>query len=345
MTMGKGFNQEQTKPSVFIIAEAGVNHNGDLATAMKLVDAAVKSGANAVKFQTFHTEELVAPDSKTASHQKRSQEENQFTMLKNLELTEDDFRTLKTYCDTKHIEFISTPYDVGSVAFLNDLGVNRFKIASAEIVNKPVIEAVALTKKPIFLATGMAILGEIERTLSVFRGYGSRDITLLHCTTSYPTPYDQVHLWVMKTLERAFGLPVGYSDHTLGIEIAIMAVSLGATVIEKHFTLDRAMVGPDHYTSLEPDEFKTMVTALRHVEQAFGNGEKTRTDEEEKNIRFMRRSIHAARDISEGERIEHVDIVMLRENDGLSPWESDMVIGRIARKNIKKYQPITWGDI
>jgi len=343
--MERGPLRKQKKPSVFIIAEAGVNHNGDLTTAIKLVDTAAKSGANAVKFQTFHTEDLVAPECKTASHQKRSQEDNQFTMLKNLELSKDEFRTLKTYCDTKHIEFISTPYDVGSVSFLNELGVHRFKIASAEIVNKPVIEAVAQTRKPTLLATGMATLGEIEQALSIFRGFGSNDITLLHCTTSYPTPYDQVHLRVMKTLETAFDLPVGYSDHTLGIEIAIMAVSLGATVIEKHFTLDRTMVGPDHYTSLEPDEFKKMVTALRHVEQAFGQREKTRTEEEQKNIRFMRRSIHAARDLCKGTRIEENDIVMLRENDGLSPWQRDVVIGRTARKNIKKHQPITWDDL
>ena len=332
-------------PPVFIIAEAGVNHNGDIGIAKKLIDSAVTSGADAVKFQTFHAEDLVTPDCKTAAHQKRSGENNQFDLLKSQEFNFDQFNDLKNYCDKKKIEFISTPYDVKSVELLDKLNVKRFKIASAELVNKPVIKAIAKTKRPIILATGMATLGEIEQTLNLIKSYDSNNITLLHCTTSYPTPYDQVNMNVISTLKNAFNLPVGYSDHTVGIEIAVMAVSLGAVIIEKHFTLDKKMVGPDHFASAEPDEFKQMVNAIRNVEKAFGKKEKTLTEEEKKNIHFMRRSIHSVRNIKKGEKIKTDDIKMLRENDGLSPWLMEFVIGREARRDIEKNKPITWDDI
>jgi N,N'-diacetyllegionaminate synthase len=331
--------------NVFIIAEAGVNHNGDIKIAKKLIDSAVYTGADAVKFQTFHAEDLVTPDCKTAAHQKRSGKNNQFDLLKSQEFSFDEFSELKDYCDKKKIEFISTPYDVKSVELLDKLNVKRFKIASAELVNKPVIKAIAKTKKPVILATGMANLGEIEQTINLIRSYYSSNITLLHCTTSYPTPYDQVNMNVISTLKNAFNLPVGYSDHTVGIEIAVMAVSLGAVVIEKHFTLDKKMIGPDHFASAEPEEFKQMVRAIRNVERAFGKKEKTLTEEEKKNIHFMRRSIHSVKDIKKGEQIKADDIKMLRENDGLSPWLMELVIGREARRDIKKNKPITWDDI
>jgi len=330
---------------VFIIAEAGVNHNGDINIAKNLIDSAIKVGADAVKFQTFNAEDLVTPDCKTAAHQKRSGLNNQFDLLKSQEFTFDQFNELKNYCEGKKIEFISTPYDVKSVKLLDELDVKRFKIASAELINKPVIKAIAKTKKPIILATGMATLGEIERTIKLINSYDSENITLLHCTTSYPAPYDQVNMSVLSTLENAFNLPVGYSDHTRGREIAVMAVSLGAVMIEKHFTLDNEMIGPDHYASAEPEEFKQMVDAIRNVESAFGKKEKILTDEEKKNIQFMRRSIHAVNNIKKGEKIGSDDIKMLRENDGLSPWLMEFVIGREARRDIDKNKPITWSDI
>jgi len=331
---------------VFIIAEAGVNHNGDMDIAKQLVDAAVKCGADAVKFQTFNAEELVTPDSKTAAHQKKSGMNNQFDLLKSQEFSFDEFKEIKNYCDKKKIEFISTPYDVKSVELLNKIGVKRFKIASAELVNKLVVEAIAKTKKPVILATGMSTLEEVKRTVDFIKKNGGKDITLLHCTSSYPAPYEQVNMNVMQqTLKNTFGLPVGYSDHTRGIEISVMAVAMGATVIEKHFTLDQNMVGPDHWASIEPDEFKKMIDAIRNVIKAFGTSEKIVTENEKKNMVYMRRSIHAIKDIQKGEKIKQEDIKILRINDGISSWDIDKVIGKTSKNNIKKYQPIKWEDI
>ena len=329
----------------FIIAEAGVNHNGSLELAKKLIDAAKEARADAVKFQTFHAEEIVTLKSKKAIYQNRAKEKTQYEMLKALELSFDEFRELKKYCDNKDIEFISTPYDSKSVEFLNEIGVNRFKVASADLINKPLIEAIAKTEKQMILSTGMATLGEIERTISLISDLGNKDIILLHCTTSYPTPYEQVNMNVLDTLKKAFGLPVGYSDHTLGIEIPIMAVSTGAKVIEKHFTLDRTMEGPDHFASLEPDELKKMVEAIRNVEKAFGSERKERTDEEKKNIFFMRRSIHASEDIKEGELIKENTIKITRPVDGIEPWFLEIILGKKIRNNVKKDEPIKWEDL
>jgi N-acetylneuraminate synthase len=329
----------------FIIAEAGVNHNGFVEIAKKLIDVAKDAGADAVKFQTFHAEELVTLGSKKAIYQNRAKEKTQYEMLKNLELSFDEFRELKKYCDNKGIVFISTPYDIKSVEFLNEIGVNRFKVASADIINKSLIEAIAKTEKQIILSTGMATLGEIERTISYINDFGNTDIALLHCTTNYPTPYEQVNMNVLHTLKKAFGLPVGYSDHTLGIEIPIMAVSLGAEVIEKHFTLDRTMEGPDHFASLEPDELKKMVEAIRNVEKAFGSERKEITDEEKKNIFFMRRSIHASEDMKEGGVIKEDNIKITRPFDGIEPWFLDIVLGKKIKINVKNDEPIRWGDL
>ena len=329
----------------FIIAEAGVNHNGDIKLAKKLIDVAKEAGADAVKFQTFHAEEIVTLKSKKAIYQNRAKEKTQYEMLKALELSFDEFRELKRYCDNKDIEFISTPYDIKSVEFLNEIGVNRFKVASADIINKPLIEAIAKTEKQIILSTGMATLGEIERTISLIKDFGNKDIILLHCTTSYPTPYDQVNMNVLDTLKKAFGLPVGYSDHTLGIEIPIMAVSLGAKVIEKHFTLDRMMEGPDHFASLEPDELKKMVGAIRNVEKAFGSERKEITTEEEKNVFFMRRSIHAAVDMKQGEIIKKNNIEIIRPFEGIEPWFLEIILGKKIKTNVKKDEPIKWEDL
>jgi len=328
--------------SCFIIAEAGVNHNGDIRLAKKLIDVAKKAGADAVKFQTFHTEELVSKSTEKAEYQIWAKEKTQHEMLKRLELSFNDFRELKKYCDKKSIEFFSTPYDVESVIFLNEIGVKRFKIASADLVNKPLIEAVAKTKKQIILSTGMANLEKIERTISLINAFGNRDIVILHCTTSYPTPCSQVNLNTLSLLKEKFDLPVGYSDHTLGIEIPIMAVSLGAKVIEKHFTLNRKMEGPDHFISLEPNELKKMIKAIRNVEEAFGSKKKEINPEEKKNIFFMRRSIHASRHIKKGEIIKESNVKITRPFDGIEPWFLDKMLGKKAKISIKKDKPIKW---
>jgi N-acetylneuraminate synthase len=329
----------------FIIAEAGVNHNGSVELARKLITVAKDAGADAVKFQTFHAEEIVTLKSEKAIYQHRAKEKTQYEMLTALELSFDEFRELKKYCDNKDIEFISTPYDCKSVEFLNELGVDRFKVASADLINKPLIEAIAKTEKQIILAIGMATLGEIERTISLINDFGNEDIILLHCTTSYPTPYEQVNMNVLGTLKKAFGLPVGYSDHTLGIEIPVMAVSLGAEVIEKHFTLDRTMEGPDHFASLEPDELKKMVEAIRNVENAFGSERKERTDEEKKNIVFMRRSIYASKDMKQGEIIKENNIKITRPFDGIEPWFLNNILGKKIKTYVKKDEPIKWEDL
>ena len=329
----------------FIIAEAGVNHNGSIELAKKLIDTAKDAEADAIKFQTFHAEEIVSLRTKKAIYQYRAKEKTQYEMLKNLELTFGEFRELKKYCDNKGIEFISTPYDIKSVEFLNEIGVNRFKVASADLINKPLIEAIAKTKKQIILSGGMATLGEIERTISLINDFGNEDIIILHCTTSYPTPYEQVNMKVLGTLKKAFGLPVGYSDHTLGIEIPIMAVSLGAEVIEKHFTLDRTMEGPDHFASLEPDELKKMVEAIRNVEKAFGSRKKEITEEEKKNLFFMRRSMHASEDIKQGEILKENNIKITRPFNGIEPWFLDIILGKKIKTNVKKDEPIKWDDL
>lgn len=326
----------------FIIAEAGINHNGDVELAKKLIDVAKETGADAVKFQTFHAEEIVSLRSRKANYQYRAKEKTQYEMLKNLELSFDEFRELKKYCDNRSIEFISTPYDIKSVEFLNEIGVNKFKVASADLINKSLIEAIAKTKKQIILSTGMATLGEIERTISLINDLGNKDIILLHCTTSYPTPYEQVNMNVLHTLKNAFGLPVGYSDHTLGMEIPIMAASMEAKVIEKHFTLDRTMEGPDHFASLEPDEFKKMVEAIRNVEKSFGSERKEITAEEKKNIFFMRRSIHASVDMKQGEIIKGNNIKITRPFDGIEPWVLDVILGKKIKVKVKKDDAIKW---
>lgn len=328
-----------------IIAEAGVNHNGDINLAAKLIDAAKEAGAAAVKFQTFHAEEIATLKSRKANYQNRAEEKTQYEMLKSLELGFDEFRELKRYCDNQDIEFMSTPYDIKSVQFLKEIGVDRFKVASADLVNKSLIEVIAKTKRQIILSTGMATLGEIERTISLINNLGNEDIILLHCTASYPTPYDQVNMNVLHTLKKAFGLPVGYSDHTLGIEIPIMAVSFGAKVIEKHFTLDRTMEGPDHFASLEPNEFKKMAKTIRNIEKAFGSIRKEITEEEKENIFFMRRGIHASRDIKQGEIIKENNIKITRPYEGVEPWFLDIIMGKKIKNRVNKDEPIRWEDL
>jgi N-acetylneuraminate synthase len=332
------------KEPCFIIAEAGVNHNGNIGLAKKLVDIAKEADVDAVKFQTFHTEEIVSLKSKKADYQYRAKEKTQYKMLKNLELSFDEFRELKKYCDNINIEFMSTPYDIKSVEFLNGIEVKRFKVASADLINKPLIEAIAKTKKQIILSTGMATLGEIEKAILLIYNLGNKNIILLHCTTSYPVPYEQVNMNTLNTLKNSFGLPIGYSDHTLGVEIPIMAVSVGAKVVEKHFTLDRTMEGPDHFASLEPSELKKMVKAIRNVEKSFGSKRKEITAEEKKNIFFMRRSIHASDNIRQGGIIKQNNIKITRPFNGIESWYIDIIIGKKIKNNIKKDNPIRWED-
>jgi len=302
----------------FIIAEAGVNHNGSVELAKKLIDAAKDAGADAVKFQTFKAESVVVKDAQKAEYQKETTGEgSQYVMIKKLELAEEDFRELADYAEKKDIMFLSSPFDKDSVDLLHELDVPAFKVGSGEITNLPLLRYIAKKGKPIILSTGMSTLGEIEEALDVIRSEGVEDIILLHCVSNYPARIEDVNLRAMGTLKQAFKLPVGFSDHTLGITAPIAAVALGACVIEKHFTLDRNLPGPDHRASLEPDELKEMVKAIREVEKALGNGIKKPTKEEEKIKKVAGRSIVAKVDISKGTRTPFTKFVL-----ALKPFET-----------------------
>lgn len=329
---------------VFIIAEIGVNHNGDVDLAKKLIDAAVEAGADAVKFQTFITEEVIVPNTSLAEYQKRSYGEvlDQFNMLKKFELSFTDFIELKDYCDKKGITFVSTPFDIKSAKFLRELGVEIFKIASGEITNFPLLREIGSYGKRIIMSTGMADLGEIEDAINVLVEYGTarENITLLHCISEYPAPYEEVNLRAIITLKESFKLRVGFSDHTLDIEIPIAAVALGAEVIEKHLTLSKNMVGPDHKASLEPLEFKKMVESIRNVEKAMGSGIKKPSPSEKKNINIVRKFIVAKRTIEKGEIFTEENITVKRCGGGLSPMMWSQVLGKKAPKKFQKDEPI-----
>lgn len=323
---------------VFIIAEAGVNHNGDIENAKKLIYVAKKSGADAVKFQTFKSEKVISKFAQKAEYQKETtgESDTQLDMVKKLELSYKDFKELKKYCDEVEINFMSTPFDLDSIEFLNELNIDVFKIPSGEITNLPYLIKIAQTNKPIIMSTGMSTLDEIEAAINILRQNGSGEITLLHCTTEYPAPYKDVNLRAMKTLRERFKVNVGYSDHTKGIEISIAAVAMGATVIEKHFTLDRNMEGPDHKASLEPDELKAMVQAIRNVESALGDGIKRPTESEIKNIEIARKSIIAKRDIKKGEIFTEENITVKRPGNGISPMKWFEVLGKTAVRDFKE---------
>lgn len=323
----------------FIIAEAGVNHNGDIRMAKKLVEAAAEAGADAVKFQTFQADRLVTPYTEKAEYQKVKEEELQYEMLKNLELKKDDFKDLARYAEKKSIMFLSSPFDRESVDLLAEIGVPAFKIASGEITNFPLLEYVAGKGKPLILSTGMATLGEIEEALTVVK----RDkVILLHCVTSYPASIEEVNLRVMKTLSHAFGVPVGFSDHTIGITASLAAVALGACVVEKHFTLDRALPGPDHKASLEPDELKRMIASIRDVEKGLGDGIRRVTLREEEIKRVARKSIVAAVDIPEGTVLSEDMLDTKRPGTGIEPKHLRLVVGRKAARPIKSGELITF---
>ncbi len=331
----------------FIIAEAGVNHNGRLEMARQLVDVAAQAGADAIKFQTFKAESVVIRSADKAEYQKDTTgaEESQYEMLKKLELSEEDFKSLFTYAHEKGITFLSSPFDKGSVDLLATLGVTAFKIASGEITNFPLLSYIARKKKPLILSTGMSTLDEITEALKVIRETGTGEVILLHCVSSYPSRIEDMNLRVMETLRNVFKLPVGLSDHTLGVTIPIAAVALGACVIEKHFTLNKNLPGPDHRASLEPDELRQMVVVIRDVEKALGGGAKKPTKEEEKNKRVVRRSIVARVDIPEGTIITEEMLDVKRAGNGVEAEYAPMVVGRRAKEAIAEDSPVTWGKI
>ncbi len=323
--------------SIFIIAEAGVNHNGSIIIAKKLIDAAVDSGADAVKFQTFKTENLVSKIAKKAEYQKKTTDasESQFDMIKNLELDLSAHKELIAYCLEKKINFLSTPFDHDSIDLLNSLGLQTFKIPSGEINNLPYLRHIGSLGKKIILSTGMSTLQEVGDALIVLLESGSKkkDITVLHANTMYPTPMEDVNLNAMLTIQKEFDVAIGYSDHTVGIEVDIAAVAMGASIIEKHFTLDKSMAGPDHRASLDPNELKAMVLAIRNIEIAFGDHVKKPSPSESINIDIVRKSIVASQGIKKGDLLTDKNIAIKRPGNGINPMKWDEVIGSIAIKN------------
>ena len=323
--------------SVFIIAEAGVNHNGSAQLAKQLIDIAVDSGADAVKFQTFKTENLVSKDAQKADYQKHTtdESESQFDMIKKLELDADVHKELIAYCQEKNIMFLSTPFDHDSIDMLNNLGLQIFKIPSGEITNLPYLRHIGSLGKQIVLSTGMSNLGEVEDALNILINAGtSKDnITVLHANTMYPTPMEDVNLNAMLTIQKEFGVAIGYSDHTLGVEVDIAAVAMGAACIEKHFTLDKTMEGPDHKASLEPEELKNMVNSIRNIEKALGSSEKKPSPSESVNINIVRKSIVANQDIKEGDLLTDKNITVKRPGNGINPMKWDEIIGTVASKD------------
>lgn len=324
--------------SVYIIAEAGVNHNGSLELAKKLIDAAKFAGADCVKFQTFISKNLVSKSAMKAEYQKQQSEieETQYEMLSKLELSFSQFLHLNEYCKTKNIEFMSTAFDLESVDFLSKLDMCSWKIPSGDITNLPYLLKIAKLKKPIILSTGMCTMDEISNAVKVLKENGSGEITILHCTTEYPTPFSDVNLRAMIAIRDEFGDRVGYSDHTKGIEVPIAAVALGAVIIEKHFTLDNGMEGPDHKASLEPNEFKAMVDSIRHIESALGDGIKQPAKSEIKNIIVARKSITAFRNIKKGEFFTEDNLAVKRPGNGISPMEWFNIIGKVASREYKE---------
>jgi len=322
---------------VFIIAEAGVNHNGSIELAKKLIDVASDSGADAVKFQTFKAEKLVSKNAQKADYQKQTTDktESQFDMIKKLELDLNSHKELIAYCKTKNIMFLSTPFDHDSIELLKTLGLEIFKIPSGEITNLPYLRHIGKLNKKVILSTGMADIGEIEDALDVLieAGTTKENITVLHANTMYPTPMEDVNLKAMVTIGNTFDIAFGYSDHTLGIEVDIAAVAMGASCIEKHFTLDKTMDGPDHKASLEPDELKEMVKAIRNIELALGSSIKKPSKSEMPNMQIARKSIVAKMDIKKGEILTEENITIKRPGNGISPMRWDEIVGTVATRD------------
>lgn len=327
---------------VLIIAEAGVNHNGSLELAMKMADEAKASGADIVKFQTGIPEKVISRFAEKADYQKKTtgSSESQLDMVRKLMLKFDDFIRLKHHCEEIGIKFLSTPFDLDSIDFLDKLGCELWKIPSGEITNLPYLLRIARTKKPILLSTGMSTLEEVRQAMNILTSNGSGTITLLHCTTEYPAPFTDINLKAMLTMRNEFACEVGYSDHTPGIEAAIAAAALGASVIEKHFTLDRNMTGPDHKASLEPGELCEMVRAIRNVELALGTGIKEPSDSELKNISIARKSIVASRAVMKGEIFTESNITTKRPGSGISPMRWFEVLGTMAVRDFQEDEMI-----
>lgn len=330
---------------VLIIAEAGVNHNGDIENAKKLIDIAAYAGADYVKFQAFKAENIVSKNSKKADYQMKNigdNDDSQFNMLKNLEFKDSWYDILVDYCNNKGVNFLTTPFDYQSVDQV-DPYVDMYKIPSGEITNLPYIERIASKNKPVIISTGMANMSEIKDVLSVFKNlnFKMEDITVLHCNTEYPTPFVDVHLNAMNTIKKEFDIKVGYSDHTVGIEVPIAAVALGAQVIEKHFTIDKNLPGPDHKASLEKEELKKMVNSIRNIEAALGVSEKKPSPSEQKNISVMRKSIVAKKQIKKGDLLTSENISVKRPGSGISPMKWYEVLNKKATKDFQPDDLIT----
>ncbi|MDA7887874.1 N-acetylneuraminate synthase [Akkermansiaceae bacterium] len=337
---------ERYKKRCVIIAEAGVNHNGDLEMAKRLIEKAGEAGADFVKFQTFKADRIVTAQARKAGYQLKGtdQAEGQLEMIQRLEIDRPAHEILIAHCEANQIGFLSTPFDEESVDLLVELGITAFKVPSGEITNVPYLRKIGATSIPVYLSTGMATLGEVEFAIQTLEAAGSRrdEMTVLHCNTEYPTPMHDVNLMAMQTMEAAFNVAPGYSDHTLGIEVPIAAMALGARVIEKHFTLDRNLEGPDHAASLEPQELAAMVRAIRNVECALGDGVKMPTASESKNIPIVRKSLVASKPIREGERLTKDNVTAKRPGFGISAASWDEVMGRIARRNYQPDDLIEW---
>ncbi len=318
-----------------VIAEIGVNHNGSLDMAIRMVDEARKCGADYVKFQTFIPEKLISKRAQKADYQKRTTdaEESQLEMIKKVTLPLEAFAVIKQHCDKTGISFMSTPFDDNSIDFLNDIGISTWKVPSGEVTNLPYLIKIAKTGKPIIMSTGMCTVYDIESAVTVLREHGAGDITLLHCTTEYPAPIEEVNLHAMETLRNLFHCNVGYSDHTEGIEVSIAAAALGATVIEKHFTLDRSMDGPDQKASTEPVDFARMIRSIRNIDLALGSFDKAVSQSEQKNMIAARKSIVAACDIKKGDLFTENNLTTKRPGDGISPMKWFDVIGKTAERD------------
>ena len=333
---------------VKIIAEAGVNHNGELNLAKKLIDVAVKAGADVIKFQYFKAERVASKKAIKAEYQKKNLpgEVTQYEMLKKLELSYDQVKTLHKYCTFKNIIFCSTAFDFNSLLELDKIGLPFIKIASGEINNHPFLKSISKLNKQIILSTGMSTLKEIKKAIKILTSgpINKKNITVLHCNTEYPTPIKDVNLNAMLTIKNALKVDVGYSDHTLGTDIPIAAVALGARVIEKHFTLDRNLIGPDHKASLEPNELIQMVKSIRNIEMALGNGIKKPSESEIRNISIARKSIHLFRSVKKGEKINKEHLISLRPGDGISPMEIPKILGKQFLKDLKKNQLLKRND-
>ena len=340
---------KKQRAGVFIIAEAGVNHNGDINLAKKLIDLAVEAKVDAVKFQTFIAENVISKYAEKADYQKQATggNESQLDMVKKLQLSFDDFIELKEYCRLNHIQFLSTPFDLQSVDFLKTLSIGLWKIPSGEITNKPYLQKIGSYNEEVIFSTGMANMHEIESALNILinSGTSKENITILHCNTEYPTPIQDVNLLAMLAIKNELGVNVGYSDHTLGIEVSIAAVALGARVIEKHFTLDKNMTGPDHEASLDPLELKELVNAIRNIEIALGTGIKAPSLSEKKNTHIARKSIHLSKDIKKGTTLTFDYISIKRPGNGISPMDINTILGKRVNKDLKEDTMLSMGDI